>query len=71
MLYSRRHFIQSSAVTAVGFTGLQNLISGKVKNRKISGYGPLIKDPSQILDLPKHFSIKEIFMVLEVMNLIQ
>ena len=56
MTCSRRKFIQSSAVIAVGFTGLQNLVKGKANSRNISGYGPLIKDPNQILDLPKHFS---------------
>ena len=56
MTCSRRKFIQSSTFIAVGFTGLQNLVKGKASSRKISGYGPLIKDPNQILDLPKHFS---------------
>ena len=55
MFCTRRKFIQSSAVTAVGFSGLQNLVLGKAKNQNIKGYGPLVKDPKQLLDLPKNF----------------
>ena len=57
---SRRKFVNQCAVYALGFSGLQNLLGKEIRSKEnnVNGYGPLIKDPAKILDLPKDFSYK-------------
>ncbi|WP_200976376.1 alkaline phosphatase PhoX [Echinicola sp. 20G] len=58
---SRRSFIKKSGLATVGFMGLYQFVSPLVKassKGQIAGYGPLIKDPKGILNLPKGFSYK-------------
>src|SRR5690606_30896502 len=58
---SRRRFIQSTGIATLGFMGLYQFVhpaaaSGRLK--ETAGYGPLMKDPKGILNLPKGFSYK-------------
>ena len=68
MTFSRRQFVHSAAVTA-GFVGLGRYLSaqGRVGGppselqpylNEVEGYGPLVPDPKQIMDLPKGFSYR-------------
>lgn len=50
-MHSRRQFI---GISSLAFLGLQRLTLGQVSEGK-SPFGPLIKDPANILDLPKGF----------------
>ena len=55
---SRRTFLRTTQSFAIGMIGLKTLsLSGKVSQAH-PGYGKLIKDKKQILDLPKGFSYK-------------
>ena len=61
MTLSRRHFLQTSAAFALGFSGLRTLFgcdNADIPNtRAISErFGPLQPDPAKILDLPEGFS---------------
>ncbi|MGH1364837.1 MAG: alkaline phosphatase PhoX [Calditrichia bacterium] len=65
MSMSRRHFIKTCGWVTVGFMGLQNLscVSSQgdaVINKALiaEGYGPLLRDPNGILDLPEGFKYK-------------
>ena len=58
---SRRRFIQSSGIATLGFMGLYqfvNPLSAKPALSQTAGYGPLVKDPKGILNLPKGFTYK-------------
>lgn len=58
---SRRSFIKSSGVATLGFLGLyqfMNPLQSKGMPVPSAGYGPLIKDPNGILNLPKGFTYK-------------
>ncbi len=52
---TRRDFLKSSAL-AIGFIGLQSYITGCSSKPQGIGYGPLLKDPKKLLQLPKGFS---------------
>lgn len=54
---SRRDFLKSSAAIAAGFTGLE-IFANRANARKIRGYGQLLRDPRQVLDLPPGFSYR-------------
>jgi len=61
MTLSRRHFIQTSAAFALGFSGLHTLFgcgqAGAPNTESISErFGPMQPDPNKILDLPEGFS---------------
>jgi hypothetical protein len=61
MTVSRRHFLQTSAAFALGFSGLHTLFGfgrADVPNtRAISErFGPMRPDPNKSLDLPEGFS---------------
>ncbi|MFP6855385.1 MAG: alkaline phosphatase PhoX, partial [Opitutales bacterium] len=55
---NRRHFLQSASAIALGFGGLRNFSACAEKKNDfvVSGYGPLLKDPQRVLELPKGFS---------------
>ncbi len=58
---TRRSFLISSSAVAVGFAGLQSTLAqasgvGLMSEPVGGGYGPLLKDPDGILDLPAGFS---------------
>lgn len=58
---SRRKFIQSSGIATLGFMGLYqfvNPLAAKPVFSSTAGYGPLVKDPKGILNLPKGFTYK-------------
>src|SRR5690554_1905062 len=58
---SRRNFIKSSGIATLGFMGLYqfvNLSQSKGMPLSSAGYGPLIRDPNGILNLPKGFTYK-------------
>ena len=52
---TRRQFI---GITALAFIGLQRYAYAAQTSRTIQPFGPLIKDPKHVLDLPKDFSYK-------------
>lgn len=59
MLNPRRDFLKSSM--ALGFLGLsRNTRGAPTSKRVISPYGDLVKDPAQLLDLPKGFRYQAI-----------
>ena len=64
---SRRKFITHTSMTAGGFLGLQKFVNLQSEEldedanfqgyaNEANMYGPLIKDPNRILDLPDGFS---------------
>jgi uncharacterized protein len=58
-LTSRRSFLKSAGIVSAGFLTMQKATS--VLNAEESlpvskAYGPLIKDPANVLDLPKGFN---------------
>ena len=60
---SRRNFIKVSAVTTLGFTGLWKFVNGTLVSPPVNGkvnlrYGPLMRDPKGLINLPKGFSYK-------------
>jgi secreted PhoX family phosphatase len=65
MTLSRRHFITRSAAFSIGFAGLQAALlarpargmgMGRLIADANAGFGPLVKDPLKILNLPAGFS---------------
>jgi len=62
---SRRQFLRNAAAFAAGFSGLQRLFvstgfAAPAASRIVEGFGPLLPDPSGILDLPAGFTYKVI-----------
>jgi len=63
---SRRDFIRISGFIGIGFVGLklyacgERAAIGEAVAESILGYGPLVKDPLGVLDLPEGFSYKVI-----------
>lgn len=61
MSISRRHFIASATAVAAGFSGLRHWVSAaeqgsdESSDQRVEGYGPLVKDPEGVLDLPDGF----------------
>lgn len=65
MQYSRRDFLRTSSAYTCGFAGLSLLmqrsaVAGSVNSLMAEGFGPLIKDPAGLLDLPQGFSYRVI-----------
>ncbi len=64
MALSRRSFLKSTMVSSLGILSLKYAVSADKKSFWISqaepaeGFGPLDRDPDQILDLPRGFSYK-------------
>lgn len=62
--FTRRRFLQSSSLAALGFLGKGSLLhdsllmSPRQAGEKKGGYGPLVPDPEGILNLPEGFSYK-------------
>lgn len=54
MKSSRRGFLRTSAALAVGLGGLRRALAGEAAPDP--GYGPLLRDPARILDLPRGFT---------------
>jgi hypothetical protein len=61
-MVNRRHFLKQFGAFSLAFSGF-GCFSGKAANLNDlleqtngQGYGPLLKDPNGILDLPKGFS---------------
>ena len=61
MSISRRHFVQRGIALSVGFAGLRAWLqtgpsmAAVLRRADSAGYGPLIRDPRGILDLPAGF----------------
>ena len=61
-MVNRRHFIKQFGAFSIAFSGFgralanTSTINQLVDQNNNKGYGPLIKDPNGILDLPKGFS---------------
>ena len=63
---SRRDFIRTSGFIGIGFVGLKlyacgnRAVTGEAAAEATVGYGPLVKDPLGVLDLPEGFTYKVI-----------
>lgn len=65
---NRRRFLQSTAAISAGFVGLRQLVHGPTQASAQSaeslpvaeGFGPLVKDPDGVFDLPEGFTYKVI-----------
>ncbi len=68
MNFSRRHFIASTASFAIGLSGLQHISASRTGIALSAGYGPLVRDPRRILDLPENFSYQLISRAGELMD---
>lgn len=65
MTLSRRRFLSHTAAVTAGFAGLHAFASGAAANAPAAassqaGFGPLVKDPNGLLDLPAEFSYQVI-----------
>jgi secreted PhoX family phosphatase len=64
MKVSRRYFLKKTGCAALGFLTFRHLFTNKDSlfhnhsEETDIGYGPLIKDPERIMDLPEDFSYK-------------
>ena len=74
---TRRHFIARSGCVALGFSGLSaslvrgstaSLLGELVRTDPFAGFGPLLKDPGGIIDLPEGFSYRIISRTGEIMD---
>lgn len=58
---SRRSFIKTSGIATLGFMGLGRWLQNPVQaatSKAAAGYGPLIKDPRGVVNLPQGFTYK-------------
>src|SRR5688500_1234357 len=56
---NRRTVIAGLSATALGFAGLKLLASSDASAQAtVSGYGPLVRDPTRLLDLPRGFTYR-------------
>jgi hypothetical protein len=58
MALSRRSFLWKSGVISVGFSGLSRFVRASSDQTMAQGYGPLLRDPERIFDLPEGFSYR-------------
>jgi len=61
--YSRRQFLKQSAAVALGFGGLRQLLAaapgtGTLDARTPGVFGPLVRDPAGVFDLPPEFTYR-------------
>lgn len=56
MHWSRRELLARGAVLCAGFAGLRQLAAAPRAPRPASDFGPLLRDPSNLLDLPEGFA---------------
>lgn len=74
MLSTRRHFMLRTGAVAVGFAGLraafarEGLTLDALRNPGAAGYGPLVRDPLKIFDLPAGFGYQVISKAGDVMD---
>lgn len=73
MKLSRRHFLATSGAVTLAFGGLRSLLlesafAGSGTSGSSLGYGPLISDPKELLDLPEGFTYQTISKVGETMD---
>jgi uncharacterized repeat protein (TIGR03803 family) len=69
MLVNRRNF--SMGLTAIAFAGLARhggAFAGAASQSEVYGYGPLLRDPNSLIDLPKGFSYRVISRLGNVMD---
>jgi secreted PhoX family phosphatase len=58
---SRRQFLRTAGAVSLGFVGLQRLtirspFSASASSARIDKFGPLVRDPNGVMDLPKGFT---------------
>ncbi|MBS10101.1 MAG: phosphatase [Gemmatimonadetes bacterium] len=70
MPHSRRSFLKTAGAVSLGFSGLHRLISAgdALAAHHVTGYGPPVRDPGKLLDLPKGFSYKAFSLTGELMD---
>ena len=70
MATSRRQFLQAAAAVSIGFEGLARLLAEDVQPRGVgaAGYGPLVPDPLEMLDLPPGFTYRVISQMGQTMD---
>ncbi len=66
---SRRQFLQTSGAFGLGFIGLHSLIGchGYTVDAK-DRFGPLVRDPESIMDLPENFTYKIVSRMGDIMD---
>ncbi|MBO6576867.1 MAG: DUF839 domain-containing protein [Rhodothermales bacterium] len=57
MTLSRRHFLRNAGAAALGFGGLQHLVTGCGPDQPVD-FGELVPDPEGLFDLPEGFSYR-------------
>jgi uncharacterized protein len=69
-MISRRTFMKQSSLTAMAFSGLQDVCraQGDLADLVDPGYGPLVPDPNLVIDLPEGFSYQVIARVGQQMD---
>ncbi len=71
---SRRHFLQSAGAVSLGFAGLRSMLdtdalAASRDDAEVGyGFGRLISDPANILDLPKGFSCRVVSRASDTMD---
>lgn len=69
---SRRRFLSQSTATAVGFLGLGRMFKsgrlGRSPGLPRAGFGPLVRDPDGMLDLPRGFTYRTLSVTGERMD---
>lgn len=64
MEVTRRRFVRDAGAVTLGFLGVKALLSDSAQAQTLPnasvGYGPLVRDPDRLLDLPEGFSYKVI-----------
>lgn len=72
MKLTRRHFLATSGAVTLAFGGLKSLLLESAWSDAIGvdayGYGPLVSDSQEILDLPKGFTYKAISTIGQTMD---
>lgn len=68
---SRRSFLKTAGAVSLGFAGLHRFVasgSDAFAANLVTGYGKLVSDPHELVDLPKGFSYKAFSGIGETMN---
>ena len=82
MRHSRRNFLKSAGMTAIGFLGIHRYINSQVyaqsNSRRFNGpqeyqnelnkFGMLVKDPKRIIDLPEGFNYTVLSVTGDIMS---
>ncbi len=73
LIHSRRNFLKQAAAVSLGFGGLESLFkrtafAGVPADEIPVGFGPLLRDPHRIMDLPEGFTYRVVSWVGDSMD---